>query len=180
MLSRLLSIYAVVELTVVIALVSTVGWGWTLLALLATFLLGWGLLAPMAGSQLLRQIGRLRSGPTEPRGGRRPPAGDALSDAAMVTLATVLILIPGLVTTALGLLLLVPPIRSLARPALSAIGGRGLRRMPLSTDATLFGGGYPSHGTDYIDGEVVDVRDFRPPALPNEAHGGFPGQPGWD
>ncbi len=176
MLSRLLSIYAVVELAVVVALVSTVGWGWTLLALLATFLLGWGLLAPMAGSQLLRQIGQLRSGLTEPR--------DAMSEGAMVTLATLLILVPGLVTTALGLALLVPPVRRVTGPALAAIGMRGLRRrMPLIADATLFGPGgrgYPSPGTDYIDGEVVDVRDFRSPALPDEARGGFPGHPGWD
>jgi UPF0716 protein FxsA len=71
---------------------------------------------------------------------------------------------------------------------LAAIGVRGLRRrMPLITDATLFGAdpqatrrGYSGDGRDYIDGEVVDVRDFEPPALPNERRGGFPGQPGWD
>jgi len=49
MVRRLLLVYAVVELAVIIALVSTIGWGWTLLALLATFILGWGLFAPMAG-----------------------------------------------------------------------------------------------------------------------------------
>src|SRR6516162_8854017 len=114
MLWRLLSIYAVVELAAIIALVSTVGWGWTMLALLATFLLGWGLLAPMAGSQLVRQIRQLRSGLTEPRWGHRPLAGDALNDGALVTLAIALVLVPGLVTTALGLLLLVPPVRSVA------------------------------------------------------------------
>lgn len=172
MLSRLLLIYAAVELAAVIALVSTVGWGWTLLVLLATSLLAWGVLAPMAGSQLLRQIRQLRSDP------------GAVSDGTMVTLATVLILVPGLVTTALGLLLLVRPIRSLARPGLTALGVRGLRRMPLITDARLFGAdgrrGDPGDGTDYIDGEVVDVREFRPPALPNEMRGGFPGHPGWD
>lgn len=49
MVSRLLLVYAVVELAVLFALVSTIGWGWTLLMLLATFLLGWGIVAPMAG-----------------------------------------------------------------------------------------------------------------------------------
>lgn len=167
MLSRLLLIYAVVELAAVIALVSTVGWGWTLLVLLAAFLLGWGLLAPMAGSHLIRQIGQLRSGLTEPR--------NVVSDGALVTLAMVLVLVPGLVTTAAGLLLLIPPIRSLARPGLAALGVRGFRRrMPLMTDARPYGAG------DYIDGEVVDVRDFESPALRNEPRGGFPGHPGWD
>ena len=178
MLSRLFLIYAVVELAAIIALVSTVGWGWTLLALLAALLLGWGLLAPMAGSHLVRRIGQLRSGLTEP--------GSAMSDGAMVTLATVLVLVPGLVTTALGSLLLVPPIRKVAGPGLTAIGMRGLRRrVSLITDATLFGAdshrGYRDDGRDYIDGEVVDVKDFASPALPKDSvPGGFPGHPGWD
>jgi UPF0716 protein FxsA len=81
------------------------------------------------------------------------------------------------------LLLLVPPVRSLARPGLNAIGVRGLRRVPLVTYTTAFTDsrrGYPDDGRDYIDGEVIDVRDFEPPAFPNERRGGFPGQPGWD
>jgi UPF0716 protein FxsA len=176
MLRRLLLVYTLVELAVIFLLVSTIGWGWTLLILLGTFLLGWGLLAPMAGSQLIRQIGRLRSGLTEPH--------SVLSDGALVTLATALVLVPGLVTTALGLLLLVPPIRSAAGRGLSALGMRGLwRRVPPITYATAFtesGRGYPGDGRDYIDGEVIDVRDFEPPAFPNERRGGFPGQPGWD
>jgi len=186
MLSRLFLIYAMVELAAIIALVSTIGWGWTLLALLAALLLGWGLLAPMASSHLVRRIGQLRSGLTEPGRGHRPLAGDAMSDGALVTLATVLVLIPGLVTTALGSLLLVPPIRKVAGPGLTAIGVRGLRRrVPLITDVTLFETdsrrGYRDDGRDYIDGEVVDVRDFASPALPTDSvRGGFPGHPGWD
>jgi UPF0716 protein FxsA len=175
MLRRLLLVYALVELAVLFVLVSTIGWGWTLLILLVTFLLGWGLLAPMAGSQLIRQIGQLRSGLAEPR--------TALSDGALVTLAIALVLVPGLVTTALGLLLLVPPIRSLAGPGLNAIGVRGLRRVPLVTYTTAFTDsrrGYPDDGRDYIDGEVIDVTDFEPPALPDQMRGGFPGHPAWD
>ena len=172
---RLLLIYAVVELAAVIALASTIGFGWTVLVLLATFLIGWGVLAPMAGSHLIRQIGQLRSGLTEPR--------SAVSDGALVTLATALVLVPGLVTTALGLLLLVPPIRSVAGPGLTAIAMRGLgRRVPLisyaAADRTER---YSDDGRDYIDGEVIDVTDFEPPALPNDqVRGGFPGRPGWD
>ncbi len=173
-LRRLLLVYALVELAVIFALVSTIGWGWTLLVLLATFLLGWGLLAPMAGSRLIRQLGQLRSGLTEPR---------AVSDGALVTLAIALVLVPGLVTTALGLLLLVPQIRSLAGPGLTAIGVRSLRRVPVVTYTTAFTDfrrGYPGEDRDYIDGEVIDVSEFDPPALPDERRGGFPGQPSWD
>lgn len=175
MLSRLLLIYAVVELAVIFVLVSTLGWGWTVLALLVTFLLGWGLVAPMAGSHLIRQIGQLRSGLTEPR--------SAVNDGALITLAMVLVLVPGLVTTGLGLLLLVPPIRKVAGPRLTAIGMRGLRRrVPLIADTAFYRAeprrAYPRHGGDYIDGEVVDVKDVEPPALPTERRGGFPGHPG--
>jgi UPF0716 protein FxsA len=109
----------------------------------------------------------------------------AVSDGALLTLAAVLVLVPGLVTTALGLLLLVRPIRSAAAPALAAVAMRSLRRrVPVIADATLFGEdvprGHAGEGRDYIDGEVLNVRDVRPPALPNEPRGGFPGQPAWD
>jgi UPF0716 protein FxsA len=156
MVRRLLLVYAVVELAVIIALVSTIGWDWSLLALLATFILGWGLLAPMAGSHLIHQLGQLRAGVKEPR--------SALSDGAMVTLATILVLVPGLVTTTLGMLLLVPPIRTVAGPGLAAVALRGFqRRVPLITDTAGRSRG------DYIDGEVYDVTDVldvEPPALP--------------
>ncbi|MEB3981647.1 membrane protein FxsA [Mycobacterium sp. 663a-19] len=161
MLSRLLLVYAVVELAVIFALVSTIGWGWTLLVLLATFLLGWGLLAPMAGSQLIRQLGQLRSGLAEPQ--------SAVNDGAMVGLAMALVLIPGLVTSALGLLLLMPPIRTLAGPGLAGIALRGLqRRVPLITERVTFtaDSGYAGDGRDYIDGEVIDVTDVEPPPRP--------------
>jgi UPF0716 protein FxsA len=159
MVRRLLLVYAVVELAVIIALVSTIGWGWTLLALLATFILGWGLFAPMAGSHLIRQLAGLRSGLNEPR--------SAVNDGAMVTLATILVLVPGLVTTALGMLLMVPPIRAVAGPGFTAIAVRGLqRRVPLVTARMPRGG-----RGDYIDAEAydvtdVDVIDVEPRALP--------------
>lgn len=165
MVSRLLLIYAVVELAVIFALVSTIGWGWTLLALLATFLLGWGIVAPMAGSHLIRRIGRLRSGLAEPR--------STAGDGAVVSVAALLVLVPGLVSTALGLLLLIPPVRSAAAPGLGALAVRAVqRRVPGVRYATTFGtdsyptGSYPAdargHG-DYIDGEVIDVKDVEPP-----------------
>ncbi|TAM67302.1 FxsA family protein [Mycobacterium sp.] len=169
MVSRLLLIYAVVELAVIFALVSTIGWGWTLLVLLATFVLGWGIVAPMAGSHLIRRIGQLRSGLTEPR--------NAAGDSALVSLAALLVLVPGLVSTAFGLLLLIPPVRSAAAPGLGAMAVRTLqRRMPGISYATAFRadshpassptGAYPGDGRghgDYIDGEVIDVQDVEPP-----------------
>jgi UPF0716 protein FxsA len=148
---RLFLIYAVVELAVVVALVSTIGFGWTVLALLGTSVLGFVL----AGSQVKRHIRRLQSGLTTPQG--------AVTDSALVALGTVLVFIPGLVTTAAGLLLLLPPTRAAARPVLTAMAAR---RMPLITVAAA-GTQRPTGGHgDYIDGEVIDVTDVEPPRLP--------------
>jgi UPF0716 protein FxsA len=161
MLSRLLLIYAVVELAVIFALVSTIGWGWTLLALLAAFVLGWGILAPVASSHLIRRIGQLRSGLTDPR--------SAAGDGALVTLSAVLVLIPGLVSTALGLLLLVPPIRSVAGPRLTAVAVNKLQRRGVSYATAFPPDSYVQPGAghrDYIDGEVIDVHDVEPSAWP--------------
>src|SRR5690554_3258674 len=106
---RLFLIYLIVELAAVVALISTIGFGWTVLVLLATSVLGFVL----AGSQIKRHLRRLQSGLTTPHG--------AITDSALVALGTVLVFVPGLVTTAVGLLLLLPPTRAAARPVLTAM-----------------------------------------------------------
>ncbi|HYB40077.1 MAG TPA: FxsA family protein [Mycobacterium sp.] len=160
MLSRLFLVYALVELTVVVALASAIGFGWTLLLLLATFLVG----VVLAGSQVKRQLIRLRSGLTTAR-------ATAVSDGALVALGMVLVVVPGLVTSAAGLLLLLPLTRAVARPVLTALAVRGIgRREPLITVATVganrYATGRRQQRRDFIDGEVIDVTDVEPPALP--------------
>ena len=168
MVSRLLLIYAVVELMALIGLAATIGVGWTLLVLLATLVLGLVLLAPLGGWQLGRQLMQLRSGLAEPQ--------SAVSESALVALASGLVLVPGLVTTALGLLLLVPPIRAAARPGLTTLAVRGfLRRVPLTADAAAgMADAWTVRETrdepDYIDGEVIDVIDVEPEVLPPSQH----------
>lgn len=150
---RLFLIYLVVELAVVVALVSTIGFGWTVLALLGTSVLGFAL----AGSQVKRHLRRLRTGLATPQG--------AVTDSALVALGTVLVFVPGLVTTAAGLLLLTPPTRAVARPVLTAMAAR---RLPLITVAGAAAGSRSraQERGDYIDGEVIDVVDVEPQALP--------------
>ncbi len=164
MVSRLFLVYVLVELAVVVALASTIGLGWTLLLLLAAFVAGLAL----AGSQLKRQLTRLRSGLTSQQ-------ERLATDGALVALGTVLVVVPGLVTTAAGVLLLLPPTRAVARPLLTAMAARGIgRRAPLITVTTVGADRYastPRPRTDYIDGEVIDVTDVAdidPPALPGE------------
>lgn len=151
MVFRLFLIYAVVELAVVVGLSSTIGFGWTVLLLLGTFLLG----VALAGPQIKRHVGQLRAGFDN--------AQRAVTDSVLVALGTVLVVIPGLVTTAAGLLLLLPPTRAVARPLFTAIAAR---RAPLITTGTYGPGRYTSARPDYIDGEVIDVTDIDPPPLP--------------
>jgi UPF0716 protein FxsA len=157
MVSRLFLVYVVVELAVVMALASTIGLGWTLLLLLAGVAVGLAL----AGSQLKLQLTRLRSG-------LRADQPRLATDSALVALGTLLVVVPGLVTTVAGLLLLLPPTRAAARPVLTAMAARGIgRRAPLITVTTVGADRYERRPRpDYIDGEVIDVTEVDPPALP--------------
>jgi UPF0716 protein FxsA len=155
MVSRLFLVYVIAELAVLVALASTIGLGWTLLLLLAAFAAGLAL----AGSQLKHQFTRLRSGwnADQPR---------LAADSMAIALGTLLVVVPGLVTSAAGLLLLLPPTRAAARPVLGALAARGIgRRFPLITVAS-FGADRFDAQPDYIDGEVIDVTEVDPPALP--------------
>jgi UPF0716 protein FxsA len=89
----------------------------------------------------------------------------AVTDSALVALGAVLVFVPGVVTTAAGLLLLTPPTGALARPVVSALAAR---RMPLITVAGAAARPRPGRG-DYIDGEVIDVVDVESQALPPRA-----------
>jgi UPF0716 protein FxsA len=159
MVSRLFLLYVVAELAVVVALASTIGLGWTLLLLLAAFAGG----LVLAGSQLKVQLNRLRSG-------LNASQSKLATDGMAVALGTLLVVMPGLLTSVAGVLLLLPPTRAAARPLLGAMAVRGVgRRIPL---ITVTGAG-PYHRPprpDYIDGEVIDIADVAvvpdPPALP--------------
>jgi UPF0716 protein FxsA len=157
MVPRLFLLYVVAELAVVVALASSIGLGWTLLLLLAAFAGGLAL----AGSQLKVQLNRLRSG-LDP--GRSTLAADSMA----VAFGTMLVVMPGLLTSVAGLLLLLPPTRAAARPLLGAMAVRGLgRRIPLITVAGVRRPSDRPSRPDYIDGEVVDVTEVSdPPALP--------------
>jgi UPF0716 protein FxsA len=152
---RLFFVYTIVELAVIVALASTIGFGWTVLMLLGTFVVGLAL----AGSQVKRHIRRLQSGLTAAN------VQGAATDSVLVALGTVLVVIPGLATSVLGALLLLPPTRAVARPLVTAMAAR---RAPLITaaGAGAAGWGYSAAGRgDYIDGEVIDVHDVEPHAV---------------
>ena len=165
---RMFLLYVIIEIAVVVALASTIGLGWTLLAVLGTFLAG----LVLAGSQIKRHLARLRSGLTASN------VHGAATDSVLVALGTVLVVIPGLASSVAGLLLLLPPTRAAARPLVTALAAR---RMPLIT-AGVAGYGAARTRRDYIDGEVVDVQDepqVHPPAVeraprPEQGHENLP------
>lgn len=176
MLKRAFLAYVLVELAVLAGLTWVIGLGWTLLVLLATAAVGFA----MAGSQARRQLMRLQQIHTDPRG--------AVADSALVALGTVLVLIPGLVSSLVGTLMLLPPTRSAIRPAAGVLLARGLlspagqvRVMTVGDPRLRYGGGggpyqqYPAdHGRgghpnfsdshpgygDYIDGEIVEGQVY--------------------
>jgi UPF0716 protein FxsA len=141
MVFRWFLVYVVVEMAAIVALTWAVGLGWTLLVLLATFALG----IALAGSQLKRQVRRMRAGFDSPQG--------AITDSALIALGTVLVVVPGIVTSAFGVLMLLPPTRAAARPLVAMLAARRIPEMA-------------TRRRDYIDGEVIDVVDVEPPALP--------------
>ncbi|WP_353612281.1 FxsA family protein [Mycobacterium sp. ACS4331] len=146
---RLFVLYVVVEMAVIVALTATIGFGWTVLALIAAFLLGLAL----AGSQLRRQIVALQQRMRDP--------GAQLTDSALVGLGSVLVVVPGLVTSLAGVLMLAPPTRSLMRPLAGAVAARAISR------SVVFVPARPGYGAgEVIDGEVVDVQDGPKPSGP--------------
>jgi UPF0716 protein FxsA len=148
MVMRLFLVYVLVEVAVIVALVSTVGLGWTLLVLLASYIGGLAL----GGSQLRRQIERLRTGVTAAN------AQGAVTDSALVGIGSGLVLVPGVASSVLGTLLLLPPTRAVGRPLVTAFAAKqASRRIPLFTVSTPTAPRYPAG--DYIDGEVIDVVD---------------------
>jgi UPF0716 protein FxsA len=118
----------------------------------------------VAGSQATRQLQRLWSGLATPQG--------AATDGVLVALGSILAIVPGLVTSVLGLLLLLPPTRVVARPVVMALAARGLGRVPLLVTST---GPHRPAQCDYIDGEVLDVTDdvivVDTPRLPGTSSG---------
>jgi UPF0716 protein FxsA len=150
---RLFLLYSLIELAVIVALASTIGLGWTVIAVLATWLVG----LTLAGSQVKRHIRRLQSGINA------ATVRGAAADSVLVALGTVLVVIPGVASSVLGALLLLPPTRAAARPLVTAMAAR---QLPLVTLGPRHTAGHDTAGRgDYIDGEVIDVQDVEPQAV---------------
>lgn len=118
-------IYVVVEVLAIAAVGQAIGAGWTILLLVACSGLGMVLFAAQS-RKVVDGIGQVS------RGERR--AGGVVADSTLGAAGVGLLLVPGLVTSALGILALLPPTRWLLRPLVLAVARR---RSPMV--ATLVG-----------------------------------------
>lgn len=152
----------VVELWVFVAVSNWIGFGWALLALVA---------ASALGVVLIRREGLAawRRVESEVAAGRAPTR--SVADGALVLAGGVLLVLPGFVTGVVGLLLLLPPVRSLIRPALvAALQRRAARRggahaIVIDTVTTSWGTTRRTRSPwgSVIGGSVVDAGSTEAP-----------------
>ncbi len=150
----LLIIWPIAELWVMIQVAQAIGFFWMLSLI---FLL------TVIGVLVLRYRGRahwqrFRDAMAE----RRPPAREAFNG-VMITAGATLLIIPGFITSGIGLLLLFPPTRYLVRLLLFTLFAG--RWKVTATSATMGARGYDAYRTRYgrteydVEGEAVDVTD---------------------
>jgi UPF0716 protein FxsA len=148
-------LYLVVEIVALVALVSWIGVGWTLLVLLVGTVLGlW--LARREGLRALRAMAEAARD--------RRVAHVEVTDGLLVAVGGLLLVVPGLVTDLAGLLLLLPPTRALVRRRMVRAAEE---RAPLLRTARIQADGI------VVDGEVVPPEPPRAdrPALPPVVEG---------
>jgi UPF0716 protein FxsA len=141
---------AALEIAVFVLLGEVIGYGWTILAVLALSVLG---------MSLLRREGiRAWRGFIASANAGQPP-GDRMIDGIVGLGAGLLLTVPGLVTGAAGLLLLLPPARRLGRRGIQRWAER---RVSTAMAGDLFGPrrvkvhrGTSTAPDDTIEGEVV-------------------------
>lgn len=171
----LLVVMPLLELFVLIRIGKVIGAGWTILALIAAAVLGAWLVKREGARAWSAFNGALAQG--------RMPTKE-LADGALVLVGGVLMMAPGVVSDAIGILLVLPLTRPLFRPAVTALVASKVKvASPFSGTGqpfeTGFGGGFggrtgagshgPSHdrgknaprpghtdGGPVIRGEVID------------------------
>jgi UPF0716 protein FxsA len=166
----LLIVWPIAEIYVMIQVSGAIGFFWMLTLIFAS---------TVAGILVLRHRGRVHwqrfRGAV---GERRPPTREAF-DGAMITTGALLLIIPGFISSAIGLVLLFPPTRFLVRIAAYALFAG---RFTVVTTSAGWGAGryekYRSGRREYdLEGDAVDVTG-RPepgddsPRLPPAGPGG--------
>lgn len=148
----LLIVWPVAELYLMVEVARWLGFFWMLFLLFAS---------AVAGMMILRHRGRvhwqrLRGAVSD----RRPPAREAF-DGVMITAGAFLLIIPGFISSLIGMLALLPPTRALVRLLLFWLFASRFR--VVATGGTVGSSAYRAYrrgrrGYD-VEGEAVDVTD---------------------
>jgi UPF0716 protein FxsA len=150
-------LYVAVEIAAFVGLCYAIGFGWTLLLGLATVIGGFWLLRRQ-GAKVFRNL--REAGEKAANGQPAGPAESAapVADTALLAAATIAMIIPGLVSTAIGILLLLKPVRVLLRPVIIALGTRKV--VGAMENYAQYGRGMA--GVTVVEGQVVDTTDYGP------------------
>jgi UPF0716 protein FxsA len=164
----LLIVWPIAEIYTMVVVSQAIGFFWMLSLVF---------LSAVTGILVLRHRGRvhwqrLRGAVSE----RRPPAREAF-DGVMITTGAALLIIPGFITSGVGLLLLFPPTRYLVRITVFFLFAS--RFKVAATTATWTASGYNRYRSGRqsydVEGEAVDVTDRPdgmqpqiPPRVPEE------------
>lgn len=146
--SRVLPLlYIFAEILFFILMGMWIGVGWTILLTIAAFVGG----IALAGWQFRELVRRTLQDQQHP--------GRLTADAALTAVGAVLVAIPGLLTALFGIVLLVPPTRTLVRKAIGSSMRRTLAEFGGASFTTVSGVSMPQ--TKNVDGwgEVIDHRD---------------------
>ncbi len=151
-LALLFIVIPIVELTILIELGHRIDVLPTLAIIFSTGIVG----AWLARNQGRRALASMRA-----RLQRGELPGDDILDGVLILIAGVVLITPGLLTDATGLLLLVPPIRAMVRKRLKrwfvARGTAGVLQMGSSAGGPSWLGGIPRGGGGPFDEDVIDV-----------------------
>ncbi|MFM9378023.1 FxsA family protein [Gordonia sp. VNK21] len=131
--------YLIVEIAAFWAMVHFLGWGWAILITVAAAAVGFAVLGR-----------RTREIFTRARTGTGDSPGAALTDSALLTVAGVLTVLPGVVTTVLGLILTASPVRRRLQPVVVAGAARQAGRLAERVSVVRMA------PNGYVDGSVVD------------------------
>jgi len=155
---RLITLFAVLaylaaEMLALAWVSDRIGWAWLIALLAAQFAIGLSI-ARRAGATALRRLADSAREGSVPSG----PVGDS----ALVALGGTLIALPGLVSDIPGVLLLVPPLRTVARSVVGVAVGRRISAAGYSTTTVTTADGVTVtrlHEGQVIEGEVVDRQE---------------------
>lgn len=157
MIGPLVAALIVAEVVAFVAVAHATSWGLAILLLFATSIIG-GSVARRTAVSAFRRLGEAR------RAGAAP-ADAAVADSAVAFAGSVLLVLPGFVTDALGLTMVFPPTRRLVRLLLGRrLAARLLRRRGVRI--RTFGGGArrppPTGDHDVIEGTLDDPDSTAP------------------